>query len=112
MSPISRNCSGLSEPQMVKYHEKRDFMRMPIDCSMRFSVVGDERDYQGKVINLSNKGILFTSKQKLEVDNLLSLVLTSSHADTPPMHATVKVTRVVNNRVHYEVAGVIRRQFD
>jgi hypothetical protein len=97
---------------MIDYDEKRDFKRMPIDCSMRFSVVGDERDFQGKVINLSNKGILFTSRQKLEVGSLLTLVLTSSHAGTPPMHATVKVTRVINNRVHYEVAGIIRRKFD
>ena len=97
---------------MIDYDEKRDFKRMPIDCSMRFSVVGDERDFQGKVINLSNKGILFTSRQKLEVGSLLTLVPTSSHAGTPPMHATVKVTRVINNRVHYEVAGIIRRKFD
>jgi len=61
---------------------------------------------------ISNKGILFTSRQKLEVGNLLSLMLTASQADTPPMHATVKVARVINSRVHYEVAGVIRRQFD
>jgi len=95
---------------MIDYAEKRDYMRMPIDCSMRYSVVGDDREFQGNVINLSNKGILFTSKQKLEVGNLLTLVLTASHADTPDMHATVKVSRVINNRVNYEVAGIIRRK--
>lgn len=97
---------------MIDHGEKRGFMRMPIDCSMRFSVVGDDRDFQGKVINLSDKGILFSTRQKLEVGSLLTLVLTSSHADTPPMHATVKVIRVINNRVRYEVAGIIRRKFD
>ena len=45
---------------MINYAEKRDFMRMPIDCRMRFSEVGDEREFEGKVINLSNRGILFT----------------------------------------------------
>jgi len=97
---------------MIQYAEKRDFKRMPIDCRMQFSVVGDDREFQGKVINLSNKGILFTSRQRLEVGNLLTLVLTASQTDTPPMHATVKVTRVVNNRVHYEVAAIIRRKFE
>jgi len=97
---------------MINYAEKRDFMRMPIDCRLQFSVVGDERDFEGKVINLSSKGILFTSRQKLEVGNLLTLVLTASQTDTPPMHATVKVTRVINNRVNYEVACIIRRKFD
>jgi len=97
---------------MIDYAEKRDFMRMPIDCDLRFSKVGDEREFQGNVINLSNKGILFTSKQKFEVGNLLTLVLTANQDDTPPMHATVKVTRIVDNRVNYEVACIIRRKFE
>ena len=97
---------------MNKFPEKRDFLRMPIDCNLSFSVVGDDREFQGKVINLSSTGILFTSKQKLEVDSLLTLVLTASQTNTPPMHATVKVTRIISNRVQYEIACIIRTQFD
>jgi hypothetical protein len=85
---------------------------MPIDCHLRYSVVGDDRDFEGKVINLSDKGILFTSRQKLEVGSLLTLVLTASQTKTPPMHATVKVTRVISKRVQYEVACIIRTKFD
>ena len=85
---------------------------MPIDCHLSYSVVGDERDFEGKVINLSSEGILFTSKQKLEVGSLLTLVLTASQNKARPMHATVKVTRVVSNRVQYEIACIIRTQFD
>ena len=95
----------------MKRHEKRDFLRMPIDCDLRYSVVGDDREMKGKVINLSSKGILFISKQKLEVGSLLTLVLTASH-NTPPMHATVKVTRVVSHQVQYEIACIIRKKFD
>jgi hypothetical protein len=97
---------------MTNSYEKRNFQRMPIDCHLSYSVVGDDRDFEGKVINLSNKGILFTSRQRLEVGSLLTLVLTASQTKTPPMHATVKVTRVVSNRVQYEVACIIRTQFD
>ena len=96
---------------MVNHYEKRNFLRMPIDCHLKYSVVGDEGDFEGKVINLSNNGILFASRQKLEVGSLLSLVLTASH-QTPPMHATVKVARVISNREQYEVACIIRKQFD
>jgi hypothetical protein len=96
----------------VNYDEKRDFLRMPIDCSLTFSAVGDEREFKGKVINMSQNGILFTSRQRLEVGTLLSLVLTEAGADTPPMHATVKVERVINNRVQYEVACTFRRKFE
>jgi len=97
---------------MANNIEKRNSLRMPIDCHLRYSVVGDNRDFEGTVINLSDKGILFTSRQKLEVGNLLTLVLTTNKTNTPPMHATVKVTRVTSMRVQYEVACIIRTQFD
>lgn len=96
----------------MNYDEKRDFLRMPIDCSLMYSVVGDEREFKGKVINMSQKGILFTSRQRLEVGTLLSLVLSSAGSNTPPMHATVRVERVHNNKVQYEVACSIRRKFE
>ena len=97
---------------MINDNEKRNFPRMPIDCDLRYSVVGDNHDFEGKVINLSDKGVLFTTKQKLKVGSLLTLVLTANQAKTPPMHATVKVTRVLNQRVQYEVACIIRTKFD
>ena len=97
---------------MINYNEKRNSPRMPIDCDLRFSVVGDDRDFKGKVINMSDKGILFTSRQKLEVGSLLTLVLTAHQAKTPPMHATVKVTRVIGQGVQYEVGCIIRTKFD
>jgi hypothetical protein len=97
---------------MIKNNEKRNSLRMPIDCHLRYSVVGDDRDFEGTVINLSDKGILFTSRQKLEVGNLLTLVLTANQAKTPPMHATVKVTRVINQQVRYEIACIIRTKFE
>jgi len=95
---------------MIKCNEKRNFQRMPIDCDLKYSVVGDIREHRGKVINLSSTGILFSSRQKLEPDSLLTVVLTAPN--TPPMHATVKVERVVSNAVLYEVACSIRRKFD
>ena len=97
---------------VVDYDEKRDFLRMPIDCSLKFSEVGEEREFKGKVINMSQNGILFTSRQRLEVGKLLSMVLTSAGSDTSPMHATVKVERVISNQVQYEVACSFRRKFE
>jgi hypothetical protein len=93
---------------MFNYDEKRNFLRMPIDCSLVFNVVNDDRQHNAKLVNLSGKGILFTSRQRLEPGSLLNIVLTPSHSNTPPMHATVEVARVTSNRVQYEVACEIR----
>ena len=93
---------------MTYYPEKRDFLRMPIDCSLSFNVEDDDRPHRGKVINLSSRGILFSSRQRLETGTLLNIELIPSRSSTPPMHATVEVARVTSNRVTYEVAGEIR----
>ncbi len=89
---------------MIDYAEKRDFLRMPIDCELTFSEAGSSKQFQGNVINLSSKGILFTSNQKFETGTSLDIVLTPSNSITPPMEATVSVSRVVDNDVMFEIA--------
>ena len=89
---------------MIEYAEKRDFLRMPIDCELSFSETGSSKQYQGNVINLSSKGILFTSNEKFEPGTSLEIVLTPSNSITPPMEATVRVSRVVDNDVLFEIA--------
>ncbi len=89
---------------MIDYAEKRDFLRMPIDCELTFSEAGSSKQFQGNVINLSSKGILFTSNQKFETGTSLDIVLTPSNSITPPMEATVSVSRVVDNDVMVEIA--------
>ena len=89
---------------MIEYAEKRDFLRMPIDCELNFSEVDGGRRRQGKVINLSSKGILFTSRESFDIGTRLDIVLTPSNSITPPMHARVTVTRVVAGEVLFDIA--------
>jgi hypothetical protein len=89
---------------MIDYAEKRDFLRMPIDCELSFTVAGSSKRYQGNVINLSSKGILFTSSEDFAAGTSLDIVLTPSNSSTQPMHATVVVARVVSNEVLFEIA--------
>jgi hypothetical protein len=75
-----------------------------IDCELSFSASGSSKQYQGNVINLSSKGILFTSNTEFEAGDRLDITLTPSNSITPPMEATVVVMRVVNNDVLFEIA--------
>jgi hypothetical protein len=93
---------------MIDYAEKRDFLRMPIDCELSFSRVGSSKQYQGSVINLSSKGILFTSTEKFDHGAVLEITLTSSNSATPPMQAEAVVTRVDDNDVLFEIACAIQ----
>ena len=90
---------------MSVYHEKRDFLRMPIDCIMEFNVIDDKRKHRGHVINLSSKGILFTTRQKLEVGAFIRVELVSGDKNAQSMRALFEVTRITSHRINYEVAG-------
>ena len=92
---------------MSDYAEKRDFQRMAIDCVLSFSRKGNSEVYDGNVINLSSKGILFTSMEPIEEGSELRIVLTPSNSITPPMEADVIVNRVVDNESVFEIACTI-----
>ena len=81
---------------------------MPIDCELSFVAEGSTKQYQGNVINLSSKGILFTSNEKFAAGTTLDIVLTPSNSTTAPMQATVVVARVSNNEVLFEIACEIK----
>jgi len=89
---------------MTDYAEKRDFQRMAIDCEFSFCEQGGQQIFDGHVINLSSKGILFTSSEHFVEGSKLEIVLTPSNSLTPPMEASVVVTRVTNNEPIYELA--------
>lgn len=92
---------------MGGFAEKRDFRRMPIDCELRFSRSGSQESLCGKVINLSHKGILFTSTEHFDEGAEIELVLTPSHSGTAPVSAEAVVSRVIHNDEIYEIACVI-----
>ena len=92
---------------MSDYAEKRDFQRMAIDCVLSFSREGDSVIYDGSVINLSSKGILFTSMESIEEGSNLGIVLTPSNSITPPMEADAVVTRMVDHQSVFEIACTI-----
>ena len=93
---------------MIAYAEKRDFLRMPLDCNLSFKTVDSSRELEGNLINLSRRGILFTSWENFEAGTLLTIVLRPSHTETIPVHAIVKVTRVSSNDALFEIACKIR----
>ena len=92
---------------MIDYAEKRDFLRMPIDCELSFIRSGNSERYEGNVINLSSKGILFTSSERFEEGAALELLLTPSNSITPPMEAEAVVTRVIDYEPVFEIACAI-----
>jgi len=74
---------------------------------LSFAQAGSSKQYQGSVINLSSKGILFTSNEKFDEGTQLDITLTPSNSTTAPMEAVGIVTRVSDNDVLFEIACTI-----
>ena len=89
---------------MNNFAEKRDFLRMAIDCLLSFSKKGDKQSFEGHVVNLSSKGILFTSVNEFAEADQLEIVLTPTNSLTSPMKASVVISRVTFNDSVYELA--------
>ena len=89
---------------MTNFSEKRDFLRMAIDCQLSFSKKGETQSYEGHVVNLSSKGILFNATDKYEVGDQLDIVLTPANSPSAPMEARVEIIRAIYNGSVYELA--------
>lgn len=77
---------------------------MAIDCLLSFSRRGEQQSFEGHVVNLSSKGILFTAIDQFEEGDQLEIVLTPTNSSTSPMEASVVVSRVTFNDEVYELA--------
>jgi hypothetical protein len=89
---------------MTNFSEKRDFLRMAIDCQLSFAKKGETQSLEGHVVNLSSKGILFTATDKYEVGEQLDIVLTPANSPSAPLEARVEIIRATYNGSVYELA--------
>lgn len=98
-----------------EYDEKRDYIRLEVDCEFVFKKEdSDEEESSGHVVNLSGRGMMFITAMELEKDIVLEVNIKPSNILTPPLHANVKVVRVVKQRHAdgYEIGAVIKEIYD
>lgn len=101
-----------------EYDEKRDFIRIDIDCEIRYkklnSEAATEEELIGQVANLSGRGMMFICDSELKKNSMLEVNIDPSNILTPSLHANVKVVRVVKQRHDsgYEIGAVIKEIHD
>jgi hypothetical protein len=78
---------------MVEYAEKRDFIRMPMDCPARVRIAGAEQTTSAIVKNLSSKGILMLFEQEIDPGTQLAVEILPGKTITPPLSAEMRVLR-------------------
>jgi len=95
------------------FDEKRDFFRVDVDTEIRVSV-DDKEELLGQVKNLSGRGMMFISERELEKESIVEVQINPQTAITPPLHANVRIVRVVKQRrgSGYETGAVIQEMLD
>lgn len=78
---------------MHEYIEKRDFLRMGVDCPARFRIQGTDGVTNAVVKNLSASGLLILTQQEISPGTRLLVHIAPSNNITPPLAATVNVLR-------------------
>lgn len=93
----------------MQYDEKRAFMRVEVDCEMRYRLVESNEFHLAKCTSLSGSGISFTSSQPCKEGQAAEISITPQNALTPSLTAFVEVIRATQSTSgDYEIAATIK----
>lgn len=97
-----------------EYDEKRDFIRINVDCEMSYKQPGSSETNSGKVTNLSGRGMMFIANESLDLESVVEVRIIPEKNITPPLHANVRIVRVAKQRHGdgYETGAVIQEILD
>jgi hypothetical protein len=93
------------------YDEKRNFIRMCMECSMVY-IRTDGSRHEAIARDLSGSGLGFITDQALALGELLTVQVTLSHEVVAPLRAEVEVVRVQPAAAGGYAIGVSIRHFN
>lgn len=96
------------------YDEKRDFIRVEVDCEIRFKPEGAAEEEIGRLANLSGRGMMFIAEHEIPIDSVLEIRIQTENQVTAPLHAMVRVMRMAKQRRGdgFEVGAIITGVMD
>ena len=110
---------------MRNYDEKRDFVRVALDSALSFGIPDDidadedvaletQLDQTALLKNLSGRGLMFVAENEVIKESLIDIKVVPTNDLTQPLHARVKVVRVMKQRHGdgFEVGAVIQSMLD
>ncbi|MCP4040366.1 MAG: PilZ domain-containing protein [Gammaproteobacteria bacterium] len=78
---------------MLDYSEKRNFIRLPVDCPAKFRINGSDKLEKGEVKNISGGGMVLHAQQDIPQGTQISVAVQTNSKALPPLVATVDVVR-------------------
>jgi hypothetical protein len=97
-----------------EFDEKRDSIRVSVDCPIRFRDPETATEEVGKVMNLSGRGMMFIAERELMLQTHLEVRIDTAIETGVPMHARARVVRVAKQRRGdgFEVGAIVEEMLD
>lgn len=94
---------------MLEYDEKRDYIRMDVDCEISYKLA-DEGDAKiGLCTSLSGAGVSFIAENAYDVGLAMEVNILPKNSVTPPMTAFIEVVRsTLQDDGSFEIAASIK----
>lgn len=73
------------------FSEKRDFIRMGVECPATFEIEGETGVFNGVAGDLSASGLKILTEKEVAVGSILSIKILPEKAIIAPLHAIVEV---------------------
>ncbi|PKM11974.1 MAG: pilus assembly protein PilZ [Gammaproteobacteria bacterium HGW-Gammaproteobacteria-10] len=94
---------------MLEYDEKRNYIRMNVECELTYKLVDSNDIFKGTCTSISGAGISFLADLSFEPGKAMEINITPKNTITPPMTAYIQVVRATKqDDGRYEVAGAIK----
>ncbi len=93
---------------MIEYDDKRSFLRMMVNADLELKYEDGEADsvIDGLCRDLSSTGMAAEVPSPIEVGTMLKVKLASNNPSVPPLRASVKVMRCVQEMDDTYVLGL------
>lgn len=92
---------------MIDYSEKRDYIRMPMQCPVTIRDPGAVIADTAHLLDISASGVRFISQRALDEGARLELMVRPECEITPPLEAEISVIRCREIDEGFDIAAAI-----
>ena len=94
---------------MLEFDEKRDYIRMDVDCEVTYKLADSKEFKRGRCLSLSGAGISFIAEKAYDTGLAMEINVLSEKSEMPWMTAFIEVVRSIpQDGDCFEVAATIK----
>ena len=94
---------------MLGYDEKRNYIRMEINCDLTYRLAGSDELYHGRCSSISGAGVSFITDRFFDPGKAMEINVIPKNNITPSMTAFIEIIRTTPQEDgSYEVAATIK----